>query len=708
MKSKQDIATQFKRHLNVTKKGLSEQYDNTITCQQFYAGDTMSYQDKIGFIDAQGQRKRAMVQFNKVKPNVDAVSGFMSQNRQQAKYLARINQEPVQQLFSRYSNSLKDYVRENQNADQIESQQDHDMLIGGYGATDTDMSYIAGNATKDPNGEILKVRLDPRCVGWDPTAKAKNLTESRWAYYWEDYDIDEALDLFMDSDEEDFEAITESPAETSYQYNPYGGRYDKIREQISVEWVNEQEKRVRVYNYQWFEYETFYRAKNPLFLSSDPYVVSRFQMELELISHEIETTRKENDYGDMFDFDYRQETLTFDAETKAKLVKAFGTAIKPHAFKRKAFYTCVISGSHVFTCFRSIHQQAFSIQFKTGFFDANRRIWIGMVNSMMEPAKYYNKALTEFMFTIASNSKGGVMVERTAIEDVADFEKKYAKTDAVIVVNDGALTKCQIQPKDKPLTDSGLSNLIQLTDAAISDTSGVDPSFLGSAENKQETGILFKRRIRQIISTMANYMDSVTLYAKCDARLLLDFLRVWATNNDGEIFRIIGQDGKDQYAQISADKFAAQYDVTIQEAPQTPEDKEETATLISDMGDKLLQVGDAVTAKALYIVGLDFLNIDGDARQRMVEALQPKQPQIDPRAVQALQQELEQAKSKIVQADVENKQSETALNVQKIAESKANSHLKTTQSAKTLEEAQRTDVETALLRKQKPEVQANI
>jgi len=58
-----------------------------------------------------------------------------------------------------------------------------------------------------------------------------------------------------------------------------------------------------------------------------------------------------------------------------------------------------------------------------------------MVNPMMEPQKYKNKALTEMMFTIAANSKGGVMIEEDAVEDIADFESKWAKTDAVIRVN---------------------------------------------------------------------------------------------------------------------------------------------------------------------------------------------------------------------------------------------------------------------------------
>lgn len=696
MKSKTDVALQWKKHLAWTKKGLSAQYDNTRFAQSFYDGDFMDYEDKIAFVDQLGRRKRAIVQFNKVKRPVDTVAGFMAQNRQQAKYIARLPNSNGQRLFSRYSNALADYVRENANADQIETQQDYDLLIAGYGATETDISYIQGNATTDPNGEILKARLDPLNVGWDVTAKAKNLTDARWAYYFEDYDLGDAIELFDDSDEEDFEPVDRTdPQETGYHYYPYGGRFDKIREQDSVEWASKEENRVRVYNYQWFEYKTFYRANNPLYSAPTPEAAFRIQVELDIIAEEA---KQSEEYGDMFDFDPRAKVLTFDEKTKTKLVGAFGRFIKPVGFKRKCFYTAIISGSHVFSTFKSICQQGFSIEFKTGNYNNTKKIWVGMVNALAEPTKYYNKSLTELMFTIASNSKGGVMIESDAVEDVADFEAKWAKTDAVIQVNPGAIAAGKIQEKTKAALPTGLEGIIQLSDAACNDA-GVDPSFMGSVENKQETGILFKRKIRQIISSMAWAMDAVTLYKKIDARLLLDYLRIYAENNDGAMFRITGEDGEMSYAQISSDKLSAEYDVTIQEAPQTPEDKEETAQLLSNIGDKLLAAQDIATAKAIYVEGIQFLSLDGDVKQRLIQALQPKDNQIDPQEHEMLKQQVQILSSETNQADVQQKLSTAELNREKIKEVRANATLKGGQLAKTIEEAQKTDVETDILRK---------
>lgn len=695
---KRKIALDFKKRKGLSSRGLSSQYDNTRLCQDYYSGETdTTYSDRIAFTDQRGQKKRAMVKFGKIKPNVDAVGGFMAQNRREANYVARLKDSQKQQLYSKNTNALKGYIREKANADQIETQQNFDMLVNGYGAVATDISYVQGNASSTPGGDILKQRLDPLCVGWDMSAKNKNLTDARWTYYWDDYDLEDALSLFEGSDEEDFEKTGETDDDKGgYEYYPYGGRYDKIRLQETVEWADKQEERVRVYQYQWFEYETFYRADNPLYTLPSPAAVLRVQVELDAIAAEF---KDEEGYGDLFDFDPRAKILTFDAKIKARLKQAFGKYIECVPFKRKAYYTAVLSGQHVFVAFRSISQMGFSIKFKTGTYDAANKIWIGMVNSMIEPQKYYNKALTEMMFTIASNSKGGVMIEQDAVEDVADFESKWAKTDATIVVRSGSLSGGKIQEKAKSALPTGLENVITLSDAAIADASGVDRSFLGSAENKQETGILFKRRIRQVISTMAQYVDAETLYQKESARLDLDFMRIWSQNHDGEEFEIVGGDGSVETANISQDQLMAEYGVMIQESAQTPEDKQETAEVLSNFADKLLSAGDPNTAKAIYVEAIQFLSLDGDVLQRLSQALAP-QPTVDPQEHEMLKQQLQILSSETNKADVTLKMAQAEKYMSDIADKKSLVQQRGVQNVKLLEEAQLADAKTELTRKQ--------
>lgn len=700
MKSNADIAKLVEKQREQCKRGLGVQYDNTILTQSFYNDNQSNYSDYVQFADDNGRRRKAMVNFQKIAQNIDGVVGFMAQNRRQAKYIAHVNDDKGQQIYSRNMNAIYTFHRERTNADQLESKQDLDLVVNGYGAIETDLSYIIGNATTDPNGEIIKVRLDPMRVYWDANARAANITDARYCGYYNDYDLKDALSLFQGSKEDDFEAVSDSEVEdkAGYVYNPWGGLYDKIKLDNTVEWSAKSEDMVRVYNHQWFEYETFYRAQNPLYVATDVFTAMHAKLRLDLIKSELKSYAPTGiNAGDMFDFDPLAQELIFDAKTKTKLVAEFGDLIQPVDFKRKCFYTVVISGTHVFSKFKSICQQGFSIKFKTGQYNERGKYWIGMVNAMIEPAKYYNKSLTELMFTIASNSKGGVMVEEDAVEDISDFESKWAKTDAVIKVQSGALAAGKIQEKTRPAVPTGLENIITLSDAAIA-SNGVDPAFLGET-NAQETGILYKRRIRQIISKMWWVADSITLYQKEDARLCADLIRVWVENNSGQWLRITGQDGADQFTQISEDMLAADYDVSIQEGVQSPEDKEETAQFIGGMADKYLSVGNMQVAGTLYAEAIEMLPLDGDVKNRLSTTLSGDNQVVPLAQYQQLQQQLAALQSQLTQAQVDEIKSKTMLNMAKVPETQASTRQKIAGSMKDIEDAHQKNVETQVIRK---------
>jgi hypothetical protein len=703
VKSDSEIAKLCKKQRNISKRGLSVQYDNTIACQSFYNGDMMTYQDRIQFEDDSGRRKRALVNFNKVQANVDAVVGFAAQNRRQAKYTAYPfnGQSQPQEIYSKNMNALYDYHREKTNSDQLETDQDADMFTLGYGAIETDLSYIVGNSTKDPNGSIVKMKLDPMKIGWDPAARGKNLLDAKWAYYYEDFELQDALELFQGSSADDFEQVSDTDSgDAGYVYNPWGGLYDKIKLLDSVEWISKEQDMVRVYNHQWMEYETFYRAPNPLYTVTDPLDAMFIKARLDVIQSDIEQYYPDGiESGDMFDFDPKAEELIFDDKTRKILIKEFGDMMKTTGFIRECYYTAVISGEHVFNCFKSICQQGFSIKFKTGVYNDTGKFWIGMINSMMEPQKYYNKALTELMFTIAANSKGGVMVEEDAVEDIADFSNKWAKTDAVIKVASGAISGQKIQQKAQGAVPTGLENIITLSDSAIA-AAGVDPSMLGQTDSDDQSGILFKRRIRQVISKMARYFDSISLYQKEDARLCADLIRVWVQNNNGQWVKITGELNKDIFIQVSDDMFAPQYDVSIQESPLTPEDRQQTASILGTYGDKLIQFN-PTAAQAFYAESLGMLPLDSDVRNRLSQTLQPQQPPIDPAMVQQMQARIQELEGQQNQADIAKKLADAKYSEARAQQTLVNNQLIQSkvplthaQTVSTLETAKKTSAET--------------
>ncbi len=694
------VVKQLKKHLKEANRTLGKQRDNIRKCRAFIAGDYMEYTDKIQFATMTGQKKRVTVQINKITPYLDAVTGFFAQNRKKPNYMARMPKSMAQQIYSKYQNALSEYLRNNMHADQVETQQDGDMLGCGIGVTETAMAYGDGYASTNPNGEVQMESVDLDSYWWDSAARQTGLLDRRYDGVTKKYHIDEAKKLFMGSDEEDFEGSSGTgETRTAYEYQGDIGSYDRIK----YDWADKKEGMVNVHFYQYYDIEQFYRADNPCAALKNPDSVQRAQMELQMIAQEVA--------DDDEDFDPAADILAFNESTKEKLEAAFGDFIQCEPFNRKVFYTAIASGEKCFKHVESEDQRGFTRKVKTGKYDPKNKIWIGMVNSMMEPQKYYNKALTELMFIIAANSKGGYFVEEDAVEDIEEFEDSVAKTDAVVLVRPGALqgsgqmgTGSKIRDKRQPFQPTGYELIVQMADQAIPDAGGVDKTFLFSSQNPNDTAQFHRQRIRQVVAVLACYADSISLCQLEHARLMQTFSRIFAQNNRGGIFHILGDGGVD-YVQISEDHLAEEYDVIIEEAPVTPEERAETAERLTNMADKLASVGDVQTAKQLYALASTYMAMDSDDVKAITDILTPEQQQVSPQQVQQLMQEIQILKSAMTQAQLDEVkaktaklESETALNQAKIPDLRVGVSKKSAEAAHTLEEAHGKALETKIIK----------
>src|SRR4051812_28383914 len=111
MKSKSEIAAMVKKRKKESNRNLGRQRENTKKCRAFQAGDYMEYTDKIQLATSSGQKKRVTVQIKKTKPYVNAVKGFLAQNRRKPNYIARVQQTQAQALYSMYAKRLSEYMR---------------------------------------------------------------------------------------------------------------------------------------------------------------------------------------------------------------------------------------------------------------------------------------------------------------------------------------------------------------------------------------------------------------------------------------------------------------------------------------------------------------------------------------------------------------------------------------------------------------------
>ncbi len=686
LKNDKELLEDFNKRRNISEGQLQDQHSIAEEDHAFFAGDEAYYSASV--LD-KGSKKTVV--FNKVKPYVDAVAGFMIQLRRKPEYLAMNPDNQRQKTLSDYMNGLSDYARDNANMDSIETMQDKEMLITGYGAIDTSVNY-----EQNPDGEVKAELVDFDDVFWDPESRETNLLDSRWVFRRKKFNIKEALKRFKGSKPEDFDRVQEHT--TGYQYNPDGGIYDKIAYGGGIQ----EEDLVQVYYYQWWDIETYYRGENPAIqlAQTNPQLARLFIEQLTGIMEIREAVAPNEESDDYFDFDPRKEYLVMTPRIKndvVELASRFGVDMEVQEHLKKVYYTTVNSRTKIFRKFKSPDQQGFTIKFKTGDFDRVNKVWFGLVAGLKNPNMYANKSLTEILYIIAANSKGGVMYEESAVDDKAKFEQDYARTNGAVKVNDGALQSGAIQPKARPSMSNGYEGIYGIANQSMNDVTGINKEFLGSSENKQVSALLEGQRINQVVTTLATYFDSISLYTVEQARLMITYLRILAQNSTGRLVKIIGPDGAFQVVELLEDALLEEYDVTVGEAPVSATQRTELAQTMITIARELLPTG-----KNLYPIVIDYIpGLKQKDKIRLLEALQP--PQSTP----------EQRNAAATQAALQQEMMAATLDAQRARSAKdlADAQLKETQSLetlvdmdktraetiKTLEEAQQKDVENTLL-----------
>jgi len=297
------------------------------------------------------------------------------------------------------------------------------------------------------------------------------------------------------------------------------------------------------------------------------------------------------------------------------------------------------------------------------------------------------------LYVIAANSKGGVMYETSAIDDKNRFEQQYAKTDASVEVNDGALSGGKIQPKAKAALPNGYENIYEISESSLFEVSGLPKEIFGQSDVDDPSGVLEAQRVNKVVSTLADYFDSITLCQIQNAKLMETYIRILAENSEGRLVAIMGQDGTKQYMTLSQDKLADEYDIEIGEAPTSPAQKNLTQTVMTNLATNLLNSPAGIN---IWPIAVDYLPIKQSDKQKLKQAMAP-----NPQA-QQLQQQMTMQKAKdesMLNAAITEGQRATAhkelstaaLNVAKIPQAHASAN-------KDNQDALHTSIENKLLR----------
>jgi len=166
--------------------------------------------------------------------------------------------------------------------------------------------------------------------------------------------------------------------------------------------------------------------------------------------------------------------------------------------------------------------------------------------------------------------------------------------------------------------------------SSIRDVSGVNLELLGLAE-KDQAGVLEYQRKQAGLTVLATLFDSLRRYRKEQGRLLLYFINNYIP--DGTLVKIVGPDGE-QYIPFMRQPDTVKYDVIVDEAPSSPNQKERVWQLLQPLMPTMMKMG---MPPSIWAEVIKFSPLPESLVNKVVQAISNPPPN-----PQAQQQQMEQ------------------------------------------------------------------
>jgi hypothetical protein len=567
----------------------------------FVAGDQWTPEE----MSVLREQMRPVITFNRIDPVISAVSGTEVSNRQEVRYLPR---EAGDAGVDEVATNAAKWFRDQCDAEDEESDAFMDTLICGVGATETRLDFEI-----DPEGAPVTERIDPFELYPDPASRKRNYEDGRRVFRVRKMPREDALALVGDlPDEDEIDASwaladdMKDEKETQQEARFYRGG----------DAVESGSDEVTLVECQWWERETVHQVADP-------------------------ATGKIAELNDK------------DFKVFAKRAPKLGMPVQSVTMTKRVYKRAYLGKASVLLIEDSPFKEHFSYKFITGKRDRNAGTFYGLVRMMKDPQRWANKWLSQTLHIMNTNAKGGVMAEKGVAYDEREFEKTWARPDAVTWLNQGALTGQngeKIQPKPGAQLPAGYFNLLEFAISSVRDASGVNLELLGMKENEQ-AGVLEAQRKRQAMAILATMFDSLRRYRKSQGRLLLFIIQNYL--NDGRLIRIVGDEGE-QYVPMLLNGGVSTYDVKVDDAPSSPQQKELTWGVLSQI---LPVVKDQVTPE-MWAVMLQYAPLPTSVVTKMQGLIQSGQESRQ----QASAEQAEIAKAGQI-AEVEKTKSEAFKNV---------------------------------------------
>ncbi|WP_238315021.1 portal protein [Methylobacterium organophilum] len=479
----------------------------------FVAGHQWSPEDEA-VLREQG---RPPITFNRCLPVIKAVAGSEVSTRQDIQYLPReIGDAALNELLTEGSRYLADEAE----AEDEESDAFVDCTICGMGWVEMRLDYEV-----NPDGAYVEDRVNPLEMFWDASATKRNLADARRIWRAKTMDREEAEGLFPEADACELDAAwaEDRDGEQHHQLQPGEHRLDRASREDAAT------SKVTIVECQWWERTRVLVVTNPV-------------------------------TGEASELD----------EEKGNALKAraekIGMAIQSFSLVKRRYRRAFL-GASILEMGPAPAGDRFSYACLTADRDHNRNSWFGIVRPMIDPQRFANKWLSQTLDMLNRQSKGGMLMEKTAVPDQAEFERSFAKPGSVTWVADGTLMGGRMKPKDLPQLPTGHWALMEFAIGSIRDSSGVNLELLGQRQQEQ-AGVLEYQRKQAAMTILASLFDSLRRARKHIGRVRLYFIQTYLS--DGRLIRITGNAGTPKVVPLLRDRTAGEYDVVIDEAPSSP------------------------------------------------------------------------------------------------------------------------------------------
>lgn len=422
---------------------------------------------------------RQPIEFNRCGPIIDSICGMEVNNRQETKYLPRT--EGDAEVDERLT-SLADWARDETQAEDEESEMFRDAVICGRGFTETRIDF-----DEEPTGKIVVDHLDPLQCGVDPASRKANFVDARYLFTFKDIPTDDAAAMFegvhsttLNAGWADTIDLTDGGVGNKRDYP------DETRPGMES---GIPPKTVRIVQIQWWERESQMMVAGPN--DATPTMMSENAWSM----HPGNPDNDEASEG------------------------ASGSGYTAQKVEQRRYYQAFLGRDAVL---EQTEIECFTINGCTGRRDRNKGYHYGVVRPMRDPQMLANKTLSQVLHILNTNAKGGLIIEKGVFANPRDAEKNWSDPSKTIVVNSGGVDK--IKDRTAPQLPAALVNLQEFSVSSIRDVTGVSVEMLGLADREQAASLEYQRR-QSAMTILASLFDSLRRYRKSAGKTMLEQLK---------------------------------------------------------------------------------------------------------------------------------------------------------------------------------------